>query len=178
MTEETPVGPVLISPDCPGVRVALMDRIARISAGFAATLHWAAWTIICRPGTRPNQPRRDGCPRMGEGRFPAKTIGALAHFSFWLWSPFWRKVLKGPSTPTEFRCDCHFHTKVQAEAASDATSLWASLRPVLSEELRLPNDRVPELLAGMNQRSVLRYFKPSPGIICLAVMLCIRFPLS
>lgn len=60
----------------------------------------------------------------------------------------------------------------------EATSFWHSLRPVLSEELRLPNDRVPELLAGTNQRSVLRYFKPSPGVIRLAVMLCIWFPLS
>jgi putative transposase len=42
----------------------------------------------------------------------------------------------------------------------------------------LANGRLPELPAGMNQRSVLRYIKPSPEIIRLAVMLYIRFPLS
>ena len=42
MTEKTPFGPALCSPDCLQGRVKLADLSARIAANFAARLHGAA----------------------------------------------------------------------------------------------------------------------------------------
>ncbi len=44
--------------------------------------------------------------------------------------------------------------------------------------MRLEPDKGPATLPGMTQRSPFRYFRTSPEIIRLAVMLYVRFPLS
>ena len=49
---------------------------------------------------------------------------------------------------------------------------------MLSEEHCLRQSRTPGLLAEMIKRSPFGYFKTSPEIIHLAVMLYIRYPLS
>jgi hypothetical protein len=47
---------------------------------------------------------------------------------------------------------------------------------VLSEELQLRSGAARYKFGRMINRSLFRYFKTSPGIIRLAVMLCTRFP--
>ena len=44
--------------------------------------------------------------------------------------------------------------------------------------MRIEQGRAPAPLPGMTQRSPFRYFRTSPEIIRLAVMLYIRFPFS
>lgn len=48
----------------------------------------------------------------------------------------------------------------------------------VSDKLGLPEWHGPPYLSGMTQRSPFRYFKTSPEIIRLAVILYVRFPLS
>lgn len=50
--------------------------------------------------------------------------------------------------------------------------------PALSDKLCLSDRRRPPYPSGMSKRSPFRYFKTSPEIIRLAVMLYVRFPLS
>ena len=56
--------------------------------------------------------------------------------------------------------------------------LCGSKLEVVSEGWRLEAGRGPATLTGMSQCSPFRYFRTSPEIIRLAVMLYVRFPLS
>ena len=54
----------------------------------------------------------------------------------------------------------------------------ASEVAVAVRAIRLERGRGPASLPGMTRRSPFRYFRTSPEIIRLAVMLYVRFPLS
>ena len=172
MTERTPVGPVLVSPDSPQVRVARPDRIAQSAAVIAARLDGAAWAIACRSGTRPNRPRQDGCPGIGGRRFPAMTIGA------WLISACGYKALSGenclkdrqlrlssgvPANSTRTFSQHHRHTRPPS-----------SFVPAGVVKGALFAERKGTLLASRkSQRSLPRCFKTSREIIRL-VRLCLQ----
>lgn len=51
-------------------------------------------------------------------------------------------------------------------------------REAVSHKLGLPEQQRPPYPTGMTQRSPFRYFRTSPEIIRLAVMLYVHFPLS
>jgi hypothetical protein len=71
---------------------------------------------------------------------------------------------------------CAFHdpaVPAQLLARLDTTSGDSSVRAI-----QLERGRGPATLHGMTQRSPFRYFKTSPEVIRLAVMLYVRFPLS
>ncbi len=55
---------------------------------------------------------------------------------------------------------------------------WRSSDSGTVRAIQLERGRGPATLHGMTQRSPFRYFKTSPEVIRLAVMLYVRFPLS